>query len=216
MQGIIHRHKEVWKDRNFLYSIIGAIIFLLISLTANYFAGTYANSRAGNPVGDIILDNIPTFNVDIIFIEGAGMLTLFITILLLHEPKRIPFALKSIALFVCIRSIFITLTHLGPYPYQDSIRANDLFAMISFGGDLFFSGHTGLPFLMALIFWKNSYLRGIFILISLVFGATVLLGHLHYSIDVFAAYFITYSIFHTAQTFFKKDHELFLSASIRP
>lgn len=216
MQRIINSHKEVWKDKNFFLSALGSILFLLASLVVNYFAGNYANSRASNPVSDIILDNIPTFNVDLIFIEGALMLTAFITILLLHEPKRIPFVVKSIALFVCIRSIFIILTHLGPDPAHDVIRSNDILEMISFGGDLFFSGHTGLPFLMALIFWKNKYLRTVFVLISLTFGTSVLLGHLHYSIDVFAAYFITYGIFHIAYTFFKKDYELFLSANIRP
>jgi len=43
---------------------------------------------------------------------------------------------------------------------------------------------------------------------SLIFGAAVLFGHLHYSIDVFAAFFITYAIFHIAQKFFPKDYKL--------
>ena len=80
----------------------------------------------------------------------------------------------------------------------------------TFGGDLFFSGHTGLPFLMALIFWNNKYLRYSFFALSFIFAATVLLGHLHYSIDVLAAFFITYTIFHIAIFIFKKDYLEFL------
>ena len=81
----------------------------------------------------------------------------------------------------------------------------------AFGGDLFFSGHTGLPFLMALIFWDNKYLRWIFILTSVMFATVVLLAHLHYSIDVLSAFFITYTIFHIALFLFKKDRRLFFS-----
>ena len=78
------------------------------------------------------------------------------------------------------------------------------------GNDLFFSGHTGLPFLLALIFWENKKLRFLFLGFSVLFAVVVLLGHLHYSIDVFAAYFITYTIFHICKFLFKKDWQLFL------
>jgi membrane-associated phospholipid phosphatase len=84
---------------------------------------------------------------------------------------------------------------------------------LTFGGDLFFSGHTGLPFLMALIFWNHPRLRYTFIAASLIFGTSAILGHYHYSIDVFAAYFITYSIFHIARTMFRSDLRLFESTS---
>jgi hypothetical protein len=50
----------------------------------------------------------------------------------------------------------------------------------SFGGDLFFSGHTGLPFLMALLFWENLRLRVLFIASSVFFGIIVLMGHILY------------------------------------
>jgi membrane-associated phospholipid phosphatase len=68
-----------------------------------------------------------------------------------------------------------------------------------------------VPFLLGLIYWDNKILRLIFIATSVVFGTTVLLGHTHYSIDVFAAFFITYSIFHIALYLFKKDWELSIS-----
>ena len=41
---------------------------------------------------------------------------------------------------------------------------------------------------MALTFWNNKFLRRFFLFASIVAGFSVLLGHLHYSIDVFAAF----------------------------
>ena len=44
---------------------------------------------------------------------------------------------------------------------------------------------------------------------SLVFGITVLFAHVHYSIDVFAAPFITYAIFKLAELeLFTKDYAI--------
>lgn len=73
------------------------------------------------------------------------------------------------------------------------------------GDDLFFSGHVGLTYLMALIFWRTPLLRYIYLALSVMFAVVVLLGHLHYSIDVFAAYFITYTIYTMASRWFKHD-----------
>ncbi len=158
---------------------------------------------------DIILDNIPTFDVEIIFIYGAILFVLFLVIVLLKEPRQIPFIVKSIALFVFIRAIFISLTHIGFIPEQPAMTTNIILRNLMFGADYFFSGHTGLPFLMALSYWGSKHLRNIFLAVSIIFGASALLGHYHYSIDVFAAFFISYSIFRIAKWLFAKDYELF-------
>ena len=180
-------------------------MLLILSLIINYIAGTYATERASLPVTDIILSNIRTFDVDGIFIYGSFVFWFFTTLVLLYHPKKMIFTLKSIALFVIIRSVFVSLTHLGPFPTQVIVENIGFFNKFTFGGDLFFSGHTGLPFLLALIFWDEKILRYVFITSSVVFGIVVLLGHLHYSIDVLGAFFITYTIFHIARTVFKKD-----------
>ena len=102
-------------------------------------------------------------------------------------------------------------------PAPDMIDLKDPFTdnVIGFNGqvrnDLFFSGHTGIPFLMALMFWNYKPLRYTFLCFSLFFAVVVLLGHLHYSIDVLAAFFITYAIFDICKFFFKKDWALFQS-----
>lgn len=211
MKKFLENQREFWKSSEFIFSAVTAILFLLLSLVINYYAGTYAAIRASNSVTDIILDNIPVINTETIFVEGIFIFVFFVAWLLIKKPKRIPFALKSIALFVIVRSIFITLTHIGPSPTHALVFEDSYIKYFTFTGDLFFSGHTGLPFLMALMFWKNKPLRIIFIVVSLFFGVAVLLGHLHYSIDVFAAFFITNGIFEISEKFFKKDYRLFTS-----
>ena len=211
MELFIKRHKELWRRTDFIISVLSGFLFLIGSLVINYFAGIYATERASNTVTDIILDNLPTVNTEFIFVQGIFIFLLFVVWLLIKEPKQIPFVLKTIALFVIVRSIFITLTHLGPPADNSFANYTGIIKKFTFGGDLFFSGHTGLSFLMALIFWEKKYYRNIFIAISILFGAAVLLGHLHYSIDVFAAFFITDGIFRIAKRLFIKDRQLFLS-----
>lgn len=199
------------KDPAFLQSFITSIALLVVSLMINFYAGTYATEKQSNSVTDIILSNTPVFNLDNIFIYGTLIFWMFIIYLCLKVPRQAIFTLESIALFVLIRSLFITLTHLGPFPDQDisALTSSSIVNKFAFGGDLFFSGHTGMPFLMALIFWDHKYLRPIFIATSIFFGAVVLLAHLHYSIDVLSAFFITYTIFQIAKVFFKKDYETY-------
>lgn len=203
--NIFHHHKNVWRDRHFVISTIVGVLSLIVSLIANYFAGTYASNVASSPVSDLILNILPIVNVDEIYIEGFFIFVLFIAIVAFYNPKTIPFILKSVALFVVVRCFFIILTHIGPPPQHAPTDSGT--PIFNFTGDLFFSGHTGIPYLLALIFWSNLRLRITFLAFSAVFAVTVLLGHFHYSIDVFAAYFVTYAIFAISKKFFAKDYK---------
>jgi hypothetical protein len=186
----------------------------------NYYAAGYALQRESNPVTDIILSNIPTVNVDILFMYAPLLLGLIIFGTCVHQPRRLPLLLKSLAIFITIRAIFIMFTHIGPYPDRallDSmdfnfIRAfttNPNFFIFSSGGDLFFSGHTGMPFLAALLFWENKAMRYICLGSSIFFGVLALLGHLHYTIDVASAFFITYTIYVIITRLLPRDVALF-------
>lgn len=210
MESLLRRHKEYWSNHKFTMSALIGILFFLSAMILHYAAGTYATERAGSSVEDLLLGNLPVMDVNIIFIEGNILFWAVITTLLANQPKRIPFILKSMALFMLVRSFFVILTHLGPDPSEIIVRQNTIIDKFTFGGDLFFSGHTGAPFLMALSFWNHKYLRISFLISSVIFGVSVLLGHLHYSIDVFAAFFISYGIYHIARYFFDDDYHLML------
>ena len=100
---------------------------------------------------------------------------------------------------------------MGIYPDQIA-PVNDgffdaLYLRLGLEAGYFFSAHTGLPLLMGLIFWNERVWRYIYLGISALFGVSVLLAHVHYSIDVFAAPFMTYSIFKLAQYLFEEDYK---------
>jgi len=207
-------YKTYFSDKNFLISFFGGLLLLAVSLVAQFFISGYVNSLPSSPVTDLILSNIRVYDVDGIFVYGTVLLVLVSLFIGLRHINYLPFAMKSVALFTLIRSVFVTLTHISAFPVHAVISSTffnrEAFNGIFTGNDLFFSGHTGLPFLLALMCWENKKLRIIFLAFSLMFAVIVLLGHIHYSIDVLSAYFITYSIFQICKFLFKKEWKLFL------
>jgi hypothetical protein len=211
-QEIKNRYNGLWTKANQILLLESAVFFVLATVIQGW-ADQYVGQVKEIAVGDIILNNLPTIDIDFIIVQGALLLTLLIVILLLLKPKYLSFAIKSLALFIIIRSFFISLTHLGSSPDQLSLDTQSIgFGIYNFlyntRGDFFFSGHTGVPFLFALIFWPEKFWRTLFFLVSALFGVTVLLTHIHYSIDVFAAPFMTYTIFVIAKKIFKDDYAL--------
>jgi hypothetical protein len=123
----------------------------------------------------------------------------------------LPFAFKAVALFLLVRAVFVALTHMAPSPIDPPTPA-PFFNSIFYGSDLFFSGHTGLPFLVALAFWHIPQWRMFYLALTAFFGSIVLLGHYHYSIDVLAALFITHGVFQMSCWLFGRDYALFRSS----
>lgn len=205
MKKLLDSHKQYWGEKQFISSILVGILFFAGSLAFNHYTYNYAIREASNSLNDLILDHLPVFNVDFILNEGVMIAIGLLVLALILEPKRLPFVLKSMALFIIIRAIFITLTHFGPPIDRGNLNPEDMMYTLSAGSDFFFSGHTGMPFLLALIFWDNKIVRYVGFAITAIFGSAVILGHFHYSIDVLAAFFISYTILQLSKVFFAND-----------
>lgn len=206
--------------RDRLPSLVSAIALLGVAYTfehyANVYAFIYTERSTTTHVGDFILDGIPAIDLNFIIIEVALLAIVIGTAYVISKPRYLVFTLKAIALFIIIRAIFISLTHVGIHPENIAPGLgffDAIYLYLHFQTGLFFSGHTGLPFLIALIFWEKPLVRNILLLLSFVFAVAVLLAHVHYSIDVFAAPFMAYGIYRIARHFFPKDHELIESVS---
>lgn len=214
---LARRYRHYAAQQQFRVSVLLSVLLFAASVVVVFYAIAYATESASNSVSDIILSNTPIFDVDGLFVYGSLGLVGFITLLLLAHPKRIPFTLHAMALLYFIRAAFISMTHIGPFPIHlentynlGVIAGRFLFA----GGDLFFSGHTALAFLLALVFWREKNIRYIFLAWSAYMGIIVLVGHYHYTIDVASAFFITYTIYCIAEWLFPKDRQLFYSEEL--
>lgn len=195
------------QKKEYINSIILGIIMVLLAMIFTYYVVDFANKRVSSPVGDIILDNIP--NLNLFALRFFLPLTSFIItiIILLKNPERFPATLKSLGLLYLIRSVFILVTYLeAPINKIPLNNASSWLSNLPYkGNDLFFSGHVAFPFMVALIFWNHKSTRIIFLTLSFCSGMVVLLGKAHYSIDVLAAPFITYSIYALTKRIWPKD-----------
>jgi hypothetical protein len=211
MESPFRAHRNGFWTRERKRSLYQAFAFIAIAIIVQVFAGQYSArvSIGANSVNDILLDNLPVVNLDFMIVGGAIALWVLACWLLATKPQYLIFGIKAMALFIVSRAFFFSLTHVGaPAQWVPPGPQNlgwGFYKLFTFQGNFFYSGHTGFPFLMALIFWDDDFWRPFFVVMSVLFGACVLLAHVHYSIDVFAAPFIVYGVYVIAQRFFPKD-----------
>lgn len=157
------------------------------------------NGAGCSPSPDLLLSLLPRVDLRFLFVWGfAAFWAWAIAIAALRETRRVAHIAWLYALLVVVRSLFIILTPMRAPDGSLWVGGDPLFDAVgrylTFGNDLFFSSHTAMPFLGFLVY-TDRWARLVFLAFSVVLAATVLLTRLHYSIDVFAAYFITYAVY---------------------
>jgi membrane-associated phospholipid phosphatase len=187
--------KEFLKEKSNQVELAVTLVFLAIVLAslANFLI--FAEARPGVVLPDPILN---LFNpIDLTWlIFGLIYISLVIGIAtLIKNPKRLIFAIQLYSLIVVVRIAAMYLLPLEP-PAK-IIILNDPFVEFFGTGqtltkDLFFSGHTATLFILFLVSEKKI-IRIVFLISTVVVAISVLLQHVHYSIDVFAAVFFTYA-----------------------
>ena len=218
MRDIFKAHRNGFWTVGRRRSLYVGFLLIGLSLVIQIAAGHYSSvqSTFAAPQSDLFLDNIPIVPLGFLIVGMAILFWVLSWSLLVAHPRQLLFGMKAIALFIITRAIFINLTREGVYPNSFVPTAQNLgfgvYSKLTFQGNLFFSGHTGFPFLMALIFWSSPFWRRFFLFFTFVFGAAVLLAHVHYSIDVFAAPFIIYGVYVVTAKLFPEDYALSESA----
>jgi hypothetical protein len=194
--------KDLSKNKRKIYI---AIALLAIAIYINYLAGIYTTKiPETNNVTDLVLDHIPAVNLGFIFSWGyLGFLIILTLYGVFYQPKKLHVAIIMFSLLILVRSISICLTHLAMPPEAIPVDFPGIAEKMRFQNDLFFSGHTSFPFLGFLIF-KGKGIRTFTLIATIVMASTVLLMHQHYSIDVFAAFFITYGVYQFGRRIFKE------------
>lgn len=199
--------KEIYEHRGL---IMISICLLILSLILEYISGNYVQRVGEVTSPDIILDHIGPIH-DIGFIKTRFIFvygyTFIVALLFLYplffDTKKLHQAISQFSLIVIMRSFFISLTHLKNPVTAVPVHFPSIFSNLAFENDLFFSGHTAVPFMAFLVF-KDSKIRYVFLAASIILGATALIAHRHYSIDVFSAFFIAYGTFKIGEWAFGK------------
>jgi len=192
--------KSVWIDRRFRVMAIATAILLPVALRSLASFLNWVEDRPGVVLPDPVLRlfearDVTWLTFSIIYIGlFAGIA------LLLRHPRSLLLAVQTYICVVIARIAAMWLIALDPP--VGAIPLQDPFVQILGTGqlltrDLFFSGHTSTLFLVGLSMPKKG-LRVTYYIAAAVVGCCVLLQHDHYSIDVLAAPFFTYTAFRVA------------------
>ena len=182
------------RNKHFRNELIISVIILAFTLTSLAKFLNYVESRNGITLPDPILKLFNPVNLTwltFILIYFSIVLILFS---LSTKPTKLIFVVQCYIMLIIIRIFMMYLMPLNPP--ESMILLNDPFVQFFGTGqpltkDLFFSGHTATIFLFYLVSEKNVY-KAFFLIATVLVGTSVLVQHVHYSIDVASAPFFAY------------------------
>ena len=194
--------KRAWADLDHKWLTIvlaSASFFCILSFYVWSSLGRHFAARPLAHGADPFLALLPVVNT--VPVLTYGWLVVHMTAWytwVVYEPRRIPYFLGTIGLFVLVRTLFVALDPVGAPAGMINLNASYLLSplrgVLAFDNEFFFSGHTAVPFLYYL-FCPYPWYRRFFLAAAIVMGASVLLSRNHYTIDVLGAFFMTYGIF---------------------
>jgi membrane-associated phospholipid phosphatase len=166
--------------------------FVAVALLADYLCGAYVTLRPAVKVPDLILDRLPT--IDLSFLFTYGYIALILGMFLYPFFRRVGMlhvVVIQFSLLLTLRSLFMIFMHVSTPAGSVHVHFPGFFGRFYFENDMFFSGHTAMPFLGFYLF-RPHRLRYVYLVGSIVMGMSALAMHVHYSIDVLGAFFMTY------------------------
>jgi hypothetical protein len=186
--------KEAFKKKNFRTEFFITVLFLFLILTALANFLNFVEMRNGVVLNDPLLNlfkpiNLTWLSFSLIYISLFTAIFSF-----LKNPGLLLKAFQAYTVMVLFRITAMFLLPLDPPvgmipltdPLTEFIGTGQLISK-----DLFFSGHTATLFLLFLLV-ETKVLKIAFLVSTILVAISILLQHVHYSIDVFSAPFFTY------------------------
>jgi membrane-associated phospholipid phosphatase len=189
--------KDFLKKKHNKFELVTTLFLLVVVLIslANFL--NYVETRQGVVIPDPILSLFQPIDLTWLTFTLIYLSILVAIATLSKYPKRLLFAIQLYILMVSVRIVAMYLFPLEP-PASMIILNDPLVKIFGTGQtltkDLFFSGHTATLFILFLVSEKKI-ISTIFLISTIAVAISVILQHVHYSIDVFAAVFITYACF---------------------
>ena len=204
--------------------VAGAVLFRYLCFALMLALSLWAEARPAPHLPDLLIDHLPYLGLIDRYNHWLLTLTylpLALGLLVVDAGRFVRYNVTS-GLLSLVRGVCIAATGLGPVRGPDLHAGMFLTAsgqpsraffqalveLCTPGGllgknaahmyltkDLFFSGHTGVTFLLLLYVWPHRRLRWLMLLGHVLVVLSVLLSHLHYTIDIVGAYAIAFSLY---------------------
>lgn len=187
---------ESWKHTNFRFHffITLALILGLSQFFPFYF--DYLEARDGTMLNDVVLNLIPAHDVSMLvfFFLYAGVVICFLANLI--HPRFLVIAFQTYAFVTMMRIVSLFFIHLDPPIGYICLREPVISHFFSTNGaicskDLFFSGHVS-SILSIYFSIRQKKFKIILLICSIMISLLVMIQHVHYTIDVAAAYPFTW------------------------
>jgi hypothetical protein len=187
--------KEAWANRRFRISLLVTLVVLFTVLQVIIRVMDFMETQPGARIDDPILALLPPTDMTwpLTFLIYSNL------ILLLwgnrNHPKELLMAMQTYSLMIFARTVTLYTFPLeapeGIIPLADPLVQWKSEYSIVHTKDLFFSGHTATVF-MCFLTTVSRWMRVWFLIATVLVGFFVLLQHVHYTIDVLAAPFVSY------------------------
>lgn len=189
--------KLFWKEKRNRVLFFVTLLALCFTLFLFLHFLTYNESRIGFHFDDPILRLFTPIDVSIftfILTYGFAITGMVISF---QKPEMFIKLLQCYTIITLLRMLCLYIIPLEPpvniIPLQDPFLHSSFYSGRDNLKDLFFSGHTATMFLFAFLF-NDKLVKRVFIFAGFLIGMLVMLQHVHYSIDVFAAPFVAYFV----------------------
>jgi len=186
--------KEAFRSSKFKIEFTATIILLIFILTALANFLNFVETRDGVVLKDLLLNLFEPVNLTWLIFGLIYISIITAIIVFLKNPESLITAFQSYIVMTFFRIIAMYLLPLNPPakmlplgdPFVEYFGTGQLLTK-----DLFFSGHTATLFLLFLLADSKS-IKIFFLISTIIVAVAVLLQHVHYTIDVFAAPFFAY------------------------
>lgn len=197
LKEIINNWKTELSEKRFRNTLLVSLIFIIIVLTALPKFLEFNELRKGFSFNDpflFLFNPVDVTWLTFLLIYG-GLISAIV--ILAKNPKALLTGFQSYTLLAAIR--MLAMYSLPLDPPAKSIPLEDPFVQIFASGqvlmkDLFFSGHTSIMFLFFLVI-PNKKIKPVYLVLTIIIGACVLIQHTHYTVDVIAAPFFAYGAY---------------------
>lgn len=195
--------RAAWQNPVFRLHFIFSLLSLgLVALFIQYFFNNILQPRPGVVLNDFVLNALRPrdWSVEIFVLIYAAVVLAIVSNR--KKPYQVLLGLETYAAMNALRMVTLYAVTLEP-PGDIIPLADPLMDKIAYGGnvflkDLFFSGHTASLVLLFLLEERKA-LKAVFLFLALLVATLILWQHVHYTVDVLAAPFVTLALFRAFQ-----------------